>query len=110
LPWYIGISANSFLFVSIWAITTKYVPTVKGQFILQIAFLPLVYLVNVWYGKSVSVAAAGGVTLFVVTVFSTVISFLLSLAVGFIWLKQPVSWIQLIGAGMVLGGVVLLKV
>ena len=106
MQWWYGIIANSLFFTSMWALSTKYL-SVGYQSKLQIVVLPLVYIINIWYGRSVLIASEHQVSLFVVTLISISSSIILSLIFSKVLLSQTINTQQIIGCALIIGGIVL---
>lgn len=108
MRWWYGILMNSFFFTTMWALSTKYLNQ-SQQFKLQLLVLPIIYLLNVWYGKSVAIANSTNTPYFFVTLLSVSISALLSLLFTSTLLNGQVTPIQISGGVLVVIGLVIMQ-
>ena len=106
MKWWYGVFINALFFQSMWALSTKYM-SADQQSKLQIIVLPIVFILNVWYGRSVMMASTSQVSLFVVTLVSISSSIIISIIFSKCLLAQSITINQLIGGALIVSGIVL---
>jgi drug/metabolite transporter (DMT)-like permease len=110
MTWWYGIAAASLFFSSVWAFSAKFLTTNRQVFISQVVLIPVMYLMNAWYSKSVVLATNQKVPLFIVQMLNVSLSAIITFVLGMLLLKQHPSSLQIIGGIVVVVVVVLLNV
>lgn len=107
--WWYGVAFNSVFFTGMWVLTARFLHSNTSMLRAQLIAIPVIFLVNLWYSKSVSLATSQHVSIFVVTMLSVVLDAFLSLILGYAFLHQRPGMIQFLGGVIALVGIVMLN-